>query len=50
MRDFTWKYFTLTGDVNAFLLYKQMDELGAREAEPSLEALDALDEWEETEY
>ncbi|UVI32145.1 YqzL family protein [Paenibacillus spongiae] len=27
MRDFSWKYFTLTGDVDAFLLYKEMDQI-----------------------
>ncbi|BBH21272.1 hypothetical protein Back11_26170 [Paenibacillus baekrokdamisoli] len=27
MRDFSWKYFTLTGDVDAFLLYKEVDGL-----------------------
>lgn len=26
MRDFSWKYFTLTGDVEAFMLYKEMEE------------------------
>jgi hypothetical protein len=29
MRDFSWKYFTLTGDVEAFMLYKEMDQLAA---------------------
>lgn len=24
MRDFTWNYFSKTGDVNAYLLYKEM--------------------------
>lgn len=24
MRDFSWKYFTLTGDVDAYMLYKDM--------------------------
>lgn len=27
MRDFSWKYFALTGDVDAFLLYKEVDGL-----------------------
>lgn len=27
LRDFSWKYFTLTGDVESFLLYKEVDEL-----------------------
>jgi len=38
MRDFSWKYFTLTGDVDAFMLYKEMDQLadaaGDGEEEP----------------
>ncbi|MBO7743830.1 YqzL family protein [Paenibacillus sp. MWE-103] len=25
MRTFSWKYFTLTGDVEAFLLYREME-------------------------
>jgi hypothetical protein len=24
MRDFSWKVFSITGDVDAYLLYKQM--------------------------
>lgn len=31
MRDFSWKYFTLTGDVDAFLLYKEVDGLAITE-------------------
>jgi len=26
MRDFSWKYFAMTGDVDAYLLYKQAME------------------------
>lgn len=26
MRDFTWSYFSMTGDVNAYLLYRQVTE------------------------
>jgi hypothetical protein len=29
MRDFSWKYFTLTGDVESFMLYKEMNKVGA---------------------
>ncbi|REK77400.1 YqzL family protein [Paenibacillus paeoniae] len=29
MRDFSWKYFTLTGDVESFMLYKEMDQYGS---------------------
>lgn len=25
MRDFSWKYFAMTGDVDAYLLYKESD-------------------------
>lgn len=28
MRDFSWKYFTLTGDVESYMLYKEMDQVG----------------------
>lgn len=41
MRDFTWNYFSMTGDVDAYLLYKQMsaddgvqDDEGKEEADP----------------
>jgi len=26
MRDFSWKYFAMTGDVDAYLLFKQTGE------------------------
>ncbi|MCA0754582.1 YqzL family protein [Paenibacillus sp. N4] len=32
MRDFSWKYFTLTGDVESFMLYKEMNQFGADNA------------------
>ncbi|WP_081793629.1 YqzL family protein [Paenibacillus darwinianus] len=48
MRDFSWTYFTLTGDLDAFLLYKQMDDMKASEgADGPGDAFDALDEWED---
>lgn len=25
MRDFSWKYFAMTGDVDAYLLYKETE-------------------------
>ncbi|ALS27305.1 YqzL-like protein [Paenibacillus sp. 32O-W] len=31
MRDFSWRYFTLTGDLDAFLLYREMNQLTAAE-------------------
>jgi len=36
VRNFTWHVFTQTGDVEAYLLYKEMDKLGRRDpAEPA---------------
>ncbi|MFC5703651.1 YqzL family protein [Cohnella faecalis] len=29
MRDFTWHVFTQTGDIEAYLLYKEMDMAGS---------------------
>ncbi|WP_082034335.1 YqzL family protein [Cohnella kolymensis] len=29
MRDFTWQVFTQTGDVEAYLLYKEVGQLDA---------------------
>ncbi|MFC5467113.1 YqzL family protein [Cohnella suwonensis] len=31
MRDFTWHVFKQTGDIEAYLLYKEMHNLGAAE-------------------
>lgn len=33
MRNFSWKYFTLTGDVEAFLLYREMEQQASAGAE-----------------
>ncbi|MCF2942069.1 YqzL family protein [Paenibacillus tarimensis] len=50
MRDFSWTYFTLTGDVDAFLLYKQVDQVRAlNDTGGPKEAMDSLEEWEEAE-
>ncbi|GAB6929573.1 hypothetical protein JCM10914A_35560 [Paenibacillus sp. JCM 10914] len=38
MRDFSWKYFAMTGDVDAYLLYKEA------EGETVLTAVSADDE------
>ncbi|QSO46102.1 YqzL family protein [Alicyclobacillus mengziensis] len=27
MREFSWRYFTLTGDIDAYLLYKRHEAL-----------------------
>ncbi|NIK77402.1 hypothetical protein FHS15_002538 [Paenibacillus castaneae] len=41
MRDFSWKYFTLTGDVESFMLYKEMKQLGA---EGRTDTIDSVNE------
>lgn len=28
MRDFLWNYFSLTGEIDAYLLYKQQENVG----------------------
>jgi hypothetical protein len=33
MRDFSWKYFSITGDVDAYLLYKEISDPTADEDE-----------------
>jgi hypothetical protein len=33
MRDFSWNVFSKTGDVDAYLLYKQINDQGAAGAE-----------------
>ncbi|WP_082053141.1 YqzL family protein [Gordoniibacillus kamchatkensis] len=38
MRDFSWKVFTMTGDVDAYLLYKQAS--GGQQGEPDADAQD----------
>ncbi|TDF96727.1 YqzL family protein [Paenibacillus piri] len=37
MRDFSWKYFSITGDVDAYLLYKEI-AAPAEEDDPEEEA------------
>ncbi|MEK8129671.1 YqzL family protein [Paenibacillus filicis] len=34
MKDFSWKYFSMTGDVDAYLLYKESNGDDAETAEP----------------
>ncbi|WP_240416963.1 YqzL family protein [Paenibacillus periandrae] len=37
MRDFSWQYFSLTGDVDAYLLYKEINnDTDSIEAEEDL--------------
>lgn len=33
MRNFSWTYFTKTGDVDAFMLFKEVDALDLSETE-----------------
>ncbi|WP_123039819.1 YqzL family protein [Cohnella candidum] len=40
MRDFTWHVFTQTGDIEAYLLYKEMDALGNAEPAAGAESLE----------
>ncbi|WP_141506066.1 YqzL family protein [Paenibacillus luteus] len=42
MRNFSWKYFTLTGDVESFMLYKEMAQVGAENG--SVESVQDQDE------
>ncbi|MBM7565656.1 YqzL family protein [Paenibacillus sacheonensis] len=44
MRNFSWKYFTLTGDVEAFLLYREMEQQAAASAESPEEEGDSAAE------
>ncbi|SDT36742.1 YqzL-like protein [Paenibacillaceae bacterium GAS479] len=42
MRDFSWTYFAMTGDVESFLLYKEVNQLRmAGSAEAAAAADDA---------
>ena len=33
MRDFSWKYFALTGNVESYLLYKEINNRRAKKSE-----------------
>ncbi|MCY0888475.1 MAG: YqzL family protein [Alicyclobacillaceae bacterium] len=37
MRDFTWKVFTLTGDIDAYMLYRTLEDEDEEVDEDSLE-------------
>lgn len=41
MRDFSWKYFLMTGDVDAYMLYKEMESRSSY----GDELLDDEDDW-----
>ncbi|GFN30345.1 YqzL family protein [Paenibacillus xylaniclasticus] len=47
MRDFSWKYFALTGSVDAFLLYKEMHQISESEAAEDTASLETGDNSEE---
>jgi hypothetical protein len=44
MRDFTWNYFSMTGDVDAYLFYKEMNSVETEEEEASDQDLWGLEE------
>ncbi|GAB7386327.1 hypothetical protein BSNK01_01620 [Bacillaceae bacterium] len=46
IRDFSWTYFTVTGDIHAYLLFKEQEKYGRQN---SLENLDAADAKEQKE-
>lgn len=39
MRDFSWNYFAMTGDIESYLLYKQFEQPGDHETGEELERL-----------
>ncbi|WP_110932132.1 YqzL family protein [Paenibacillus bouchesdurhonensis] len=43
MRDFSWKYFAMTGDVDAYMLYKESGSDSSGEAAAAAE-LDATEQ------
>jgi hypothetical protein len=38
LREFSWRYFTLTGDIDAYLLYRIHEELVKESEEATAEA------------
>lgn len=40
MRDFSWKYFAMTGDVDAYMLYKEAGTESQEESAASEELID----------
>ncbi|GAB6990655.1 YqzL family protein [Paenibacillus pini] len=51
MRDFSWKYFAMTGDVDAYLLYKEADGTTGEEltATPAAVTWNEMEHYEENE-
>lgn len=44
MRDFTWNYFSMTGDVDAYLLFKEIDAEDNEDRIPDYNELDTIDD------
>lgn len=47
MKDFSWKYFSMTGDVDAYLLYKEIsndseEPVLESEEDPDFDAVDGI--------
>ncbi|MWV45276.1 YqzL family protein [Paenibacillus sp. HJL G12] len=51
MRDFSWKYFAMTGDVDAYMLYKEHGGISMAEtaAVPETAAAEETENHEENE-
>ncbi|MEC0369903.1 YqzL family protein [Paenibacillus chibensis] len=51
MRDFSWKYFAMTGDVDAYMLYKEHGGITMAEtaAAPEMAAAEETETHEENE-
>ncbi|MDR0268975.1 YqzL family protein [Paenibacillus sp.] len=51
MRDFSWKYFAMTGDVDAYLLYREYGGKAMTEAAaaPEMAAAEEMGNYEENE-
>ncbi|GIQ68011.1 YqzL family protein [Xylanibacillus composti] len=45
MRDFSWQVFTMTGNVDAYLLFKDLHAVGTDE-EQEEDAAELVAEWE----
>ncbi|WP_084165294.1 YqzL family protein [Paenibacillus massiliensis] len=44
MRDFSWQYFTMTGDVDAYLLYKHAQAIEQDAVDAELDEEDEVNE------
>lgn len=49
MRNFSWKYFAITGDVDAYMLYKEVGNEAEIESAASGELIDPLELQQEIE-